>query len=307
MLKYTNFILENKKTSNSDGSKKFDFIYSQYFGATIDAFKIDTISRDLIKSYGDMKSKYTYIDVTEQDDIVSYLHGDIAKTINVDEEDVWNYPNRQEMKIGRLINKIFPDKYSAEELEDFVNQYKSVMRESKTFFKLFSGDEIKRWYNEENVQEGGTLGNSCMRYDRCDQYLDLYTNNPQKIKLLVLFDKDSTKIIGRSLLWYLDSHNHTMMDRIYTTHDSDKNLFKRYAINNDISLSSFDDEFGGLEGIYTILKHQIYDKYPYLDTLNIYQPDTGILTDTIRNIKQGYDVYILDDIYGSAREHVMKT
>ena len=81
-----------------------------------------------------------------------------------------------------------------------------------------------------------------MKYERCNKYLDLYIDNPQKIKLLVLFGQDSSKIIGRALLWYLDSHNHMMMDRIYTTHDSDVNLFKRYGYKNDLMFSMYDDE-----------------------------------------------------------------
>jgi len=296
MLKYSNFINEDK----SNKPKNFELYYSRKFGATIDIFKADPISHDLVDSYGKIKMRYTYIDITDNDDMVSYLQSDIVKDIN--EEDVWNHRNRQQMKIGRMINKLFPDKYSAEEIEVFVNQYKSVMRESKTFFKLFSGDEIIRWYSEENTQNGGQLGNSCMRYGRCGQYLDLYTNNPRKIKLLILFEQGSSKIIGRSLIWYLDSHGYSMMDRIYTTYDSDINLFKRYAYRNDMVFSIHDDEYNGIENIYTILKPQKYNFYPYLDTLNIYQPDTGIITDTIKNIQDGHDVYVLDDIYGSSRK-----
>jgi len=298
MLKYSTFINEDK----TNKPKNFELYYSRDFGTTIGVFKSDPISTDIINCYGETKTRYTYLDITDNDDIVSYIQSDVAK--DIPEEDAWTDSNRQQMKIGRMINKLFPDKYNAEEIEIFVNQYKSVMRENRTFFKLFSGEEITQWYSEESTQEGGTLGNSCMRYDRCEQYLDLYTNNPQKIKLLVLFEQGSSKIIGRALIWYLDSHGHSMMDRIYTTHDSDINLFKRYAYRNDMVFSTFDDEYNGLENIYTILKPEKYQFYPYLDTLNIYQPDTGILTDSIRNIQDdGGSIYVLDDTYGFAREH----
>jgi len=304
MLKYINFIIEKKKISKTTNTNnpKFDFIYSKNFGDVIGIFKINPISKNLILSYDNIKTKYTYIDITKEDDIISYMDAEIAKTLD-ENVDVWHHNGRKEMKIGRMINKLFTGRFEGEILEKFVNQYKSVIRENKTFFKIYKGDSIKQWYNEENTQSIGTLGNSCMRYDRCEQYLELYAENPEKIQLLVLFDKDSSLEIGRTLLWYLDSHQHIMMDRIYTSKDSDINLFKRYAIDNGISLSVFDDNFNGLKGIYTKLKPQKYDFYPYLDTLFIYQPETGIITDTIRNIKQGKSVYVLDDIYGTAREH----
>jgi len=303
MLKYLNFISEKKKTiTKVDESRLYDFVYSKDFGEIMHTIKINPIAKDLVTSYENIKTKYTYIDITKEDDMISYMDAEDALLLD-DDEDVWNFPGRKEIKIGRLINKIYLNKYEGVILEKFINQYKSVIRENTTFFKVLQGNDIKQWYKEENTQLNGTLGNSCMRYDRCEEYFDIYINNPEKIKLLVLFEKNSSKIIGRSLLWYLDSHNYTMMDRIYTTNDSDKNLFKRYAIDNGISFSVHDDDFDGLEGVYTTLKPQKYKYYPYLDTLNIYQPETGIITDTIRKIVNGKSVYILDDIYGSGREY----
>jgi len=303
MLNYSKYLLLEKKKNNNtvkiSETDLFDFIYSKDFGDTIRVFKQNPIVNDIILSYDKIKTKYTYIDITEEDDIISYMDATLAKTLD-DNDDIWNHHDRKRMKIGRLINKIFPESNN-ENLERFVNQYKSVIRENKTFFKVLNGDNIVYYYSEDNTKQAGTLGKSCMKYDRCKEYLDLYKNNPEKISLLILFDKTNPDAIGRALLWKLDSHNCILMDKIYTANDSDKNLFKRYAMDNGIFLTKHDDVDNGLKGFYSILKPKKYKYYPYLDTLYIYQPSNGIITDTIKNVDTNEEVYILDDTFGFYR------
>jgi hypothetical protein len=44
-------------------------------------------------------------------------------------------------------------------------------------FEIVSGDDIKKYYNEESYYTtgSGTLGTSCMRYSRCEEYLNIYS------------------------------------------------------------------------------------------------------------------------------------
>jgi len=249
-----------------------------------------------------MKTNYSYIDITEKDDIISYMKSNKEISLGEHEIDMWNHPNRKEIKIGKLIHKLYPDKYDEQTLENFINLYKSIIRENKIYFKIFKGKNIINWYNWKNTTPKGTLSKSCMRYERCLNYLNLYTSNPEKIFLLVLFEKNNPQIIGRALLWKLDD-DRMLMDRIYTANDSDKNNFIRYSIDNGIFLTKNDDDKYGINNINIELKPFDYTFYPFLDTLDLYQPENGIISDTIKYMDKEKKIYILDDVFGGHREH----
>jgi len=295
-----NLTEEKKKIDKKDETELSNFIYSKDFGDVLVRIKDDEISKDLIMSYENLKTRYTYVDITEEDDIVTFLYADVANTLD-DEVEAWTHRSRQKTRIGRFILKLFGDKYSEMSIERFVNKYKSVTRETKTYFRMFSGEDIKTYYDDRNTEDTGTLGNSCMKFERCQEYLEMYSDNPKKIKLLVLFEKDTPKAIGRALIWKLDNMSNTyLMDRIYTSRDSDRNIFRRYAKDNGIYLTKYDNPIG-LEKVYVRINSGEYDFYPYLDTLFLYQPSTGILTDDINFTTKEDIVLILDGIYGDTR------
>lgn len=300
--KYNIFISEKKKQDQIIDDNLVDFVYSKDFGEIIRKIKNNKISKSIILSYDNLKSPISYIDSTKDDDIISYLPGNISK--DTTDSESWSHNRRQTTRIGRMVKKIFGEEFTETEIEDFVNKYKSIQRENKTFFKIVKGEDIRKYYSEKNVVSDGELGNSCMRYSRCQDYLDLYVENPKKIRLLLLFSKDNENVaIGRSLLWKVDypKKGNLLMDRIYTTNAADKNLFVRYAKDNGIYLSFNDTDRGYNKNFYTKLKPVDYEFYPYLDTLFLYQPKTGIITDDIKNIVVPSKVYILDDIYGQSR------
>ena len=83
-----------------------------------------------------------------------------------------------------------------------------------------------------------------MRYKARLKFLDLYTENPNCKMLVMLIDQDGREVLrSRALLWIdvkvtkspiedtlPDAIN--IMDRIYSTHDSDVLLFKKWAEEN---------------------------------------------------------------------------
>ena len=151
----------------------------------------------------------------------------------------YNNKNRSITSLGKIVNKVFPNVFSAsgkpgEDIESFVNEYKSIIVNNKTF-EMVNGNDIIYWYNEDRYnQNGGSLNNSCMRYEECDAYISFYSINKDKVSLLILKDiKDESLIRGRALVWKLDTpENRVFMDRIYTVYDSDINLFINYAKEN---------------------------------------------------------------------------
>jgi hypothetical protein len=140
-------------------------------------------------------------------------------------------------KAGRCLTSLF-DKIDNKELEAFVTLLKESNQDSNKFssFEIVTGDLIKHYYNsrrygskDNNVDyEGynvGELTNSCMRYNNCSPHIEFYARN-SNISMLIL--KDGEVIKGRALLWKT-TQGFTCIDRIYTTDDTTKALFRAYA------------------------------------------------------------------------------
>jgi hypothetical protein len=170
---------------------------------------------------------------------------DKAKSGNISQSDVnylynsayfgiKNSPSRNGADLGRLVNKVFPNKYTDKEREEFVNQFKAALldtSENAPKFELVSGQEIIKWYNVNNYKSAsGYLGDSCMRYSRCSEYFGIYTHNPEVCQLLIL--KEENKILGRALVWKLEPNDtgvEYLVDRVYTVDDATKILFDNWA------------------------------------------------------------------------------
>ena len=174
-------------------------------------------------------------------------------------------------------------------MEDFVNKYKSSIQFINNVldrFKVVNGEDIRKYYLHTNYKNSeGTLGSSCMRHDETQGYLDIYTNNPDKVSLVILMFNDTNKIMGRALLW-TDSRGRKIMDRIYLNNTPDEEIFKEYAIRNGYlykSIQSYSDDtlmFNGNkvsneDNKVTIKVDPGYDSFPYVDTFKYYNHLTG--------------------------------
>jgi hypothetical protein len=152
-----------------------------------------------------------YISTSETDSSkISYLTGDRIERMNPDE--YWTSSRRFIAKPGAFVTKIFKD-ISSKEVEKFSNLYKSFNK--KTAFKLsvVSGKDIKRFYYYESYQsDRGTLGASCMKHESSQRLLNIYSDNPEQIKMLVMTNSDGL-LMGRALLWTVGSYK--LMDRIF--------------------------------------------------------------------------------------------
>jgi hypothetical protein len=216
---------------------------------------------------------------------------------------------RQDINVGRAMRALLTTaniQFTTKELEEFVNEFKSkvdLFGGKFANFDLVKGEDIRYWYNEENyLKLSGTLGSSCMRYESCQDYLDIYVMNPTVCNLLIL--KEGDKLIGRALVWTL-INGKKFMDRIYYINDSDINLFREYAKMNQIyakyyngsSADNYVYDFDGNEtklDIKVQVGHKSYDYYPYMDTLKYFNTYNGILS----TIDDGSDIYTLEDTEG---------
>lgn len=184
--------------------------------------------------------------------------------------------SRQEVRVGRAIRTILNAKnvqYTDQEVETFVNKFRgvlSVMNDVFSRFEIVEGEELVFWYNRKNYEsQTGSLGTSCQAVGRAD-WLEIYSDNPDTVKLLILKSFDNPdKIIGRALLWYLED-GRILMDRIYTNKDSDRNVFKEYARNKNYIIREESNDIWVAQ-----IKPGRYDAYPSVDTMFYWNPDTG--------------------------------
>lgn len=266
-----------------------------------------------VEDSGKFTDTYTLIDVTNKNDTISMISvGRVGRKIEMDDDiksfigdvpdsdkidhilnhawsqkdrgigwvdRIWN-EQRTDVKIGRYskriinIHKTIPIKDS--DIEVFVNYYKSSFDYNKGLrdrLSIVKGDDIKHWYLEENYEPGGgSLNNSCMRYEKCQKYLDIYSLNPEVCSMLIL-KSENGKLLARSLVWVLKNGS-TYMDRVYTSKDSDSNIFKDYAKERGW-LTYYT---GGGKNLSVGLGDHSFEKYPYMDTFIWYNKSGDILS-----------------------------
>ena len=319
--KYLDFISENTK------SGKMMIFYSDAFRELLTNIAMSdsagNVARILlqVEDNDDSKDTYTLIDKTDKNDMISYvqtsrfyreypdvdlekLSGKIHNLIK--NSKFWTSGRTPQYGIGRWVRHIFNDVRQTpiknEDLENFVNAYKSTydkMNKGSEKFELVKGEDIRYWYLEDRYEEvKGQLGNSCMRYQRCQKYLDIYVENPEVCSLLILKGDTPDKIIGRALIWTIHDGpgvaGRQFMDRVYMINDSDKLLFEAYAKEHNI--------FRSQTYTYKIkVKEGRYDYYPYMDTFTCYDYEKGILTSGVDGYSE--DILELQNTDGTASDN----
>jgi hypothetical protein len=210
--------------------------------------------------------------------------------------------NRVIIKIGRFVRKFISQQsfrdfsISDRDIEAFVNLYKSYFTPDKNNLNIVEGEDIKKWYLEENYATtcgltSGTLWNSCMRQSDRNRFMQLYSNNSDICKMLI-FLTDDGKLRSRALLWdeVVDTNTgikYKVMDRIYSIYDHDIYLFKSWAKENGyitkLEQSAKTELFFDINGTTQDLRLKIklnnfnLDYYPYLDTFKFFDLVNGEL------------------------------
>lgn len=211
---------------------------------------------------------------------------------------------RTTLKIGRFVSKfVSSDGISAfgvdqYDVETFVNLFKSFFDRDESRLKIVEGDDILKYYLQDNYYRPngscvGTLWNSCMRYREKNNYMQIYADNPDKIKMLVLLAEDG-KIKTRALLWEScqdrNDKTYKVMDRIYSIYDHDMILFKNWAFKNGyihkLDQSARSENIlmtpNGSDRIDLTVKldNHICNYYPYIDSFKFYSRKYGTLSNS---------------------------
>ena len=232
-----------------------------------------------------------------------------------------------EIAVGRFVRAILTKaghKFTDAEIEQFVYKYRAEVEKEKDVlnrrFKVVEGNDIKKYYHKSQYEgESGSLGSSCMRYDRCQNYLSIYTDNSQCKLLLLMSETDPDKICGRAILWEMEPYELStkVMERIYSIRTADEQLFKEWAIANKYWFKSRQDfseytefEFHKEDG--TVEKRQgefsvqldkkgDYSNYPYMDSFKYYSAYSGKLYNS-SNFDYDYELTDTEGGNGSCSE-----
>ena len=180
---------------------------------------------------------------------------------------------KMSIKLGRLVKKLstaFNDRITKnakntpfivadDVIEKLHNRWMGT-HESAIISKILNGNDILKGYTKENYgAKRGTLHQSCMgdKYD----YLNLYTENPDKISLMVFSSiEEPDKIIGRCLLWKCDD-GVEYHDRIYYTED-----WLEYSFNSICVKQGYQKIYTTTTDASISLSKLDFLLYPYLDT-----------------------------------------
>ena len=135
----------------------------------------------------------------------------------------WSRVNRQTGKPTRILQQLIVKEFKQYDWEVFGNRLKARVTQIDEF-KLVRGEDIRYWYNGNHYyRESGTLGNSCMRYESCGDYMDVYVDNAA-----MLITTRDDQLTGRAIVWEL-KNGITILDRIYTCFDFLTDRFLTYA------------------------------------------------------------------------------
>lgn len=347
MLKrYDEFVSESKETMRIFYSDQFRKLLEKVSKKNI-SNKIATILLESEDSYTDL-DVYTAIDITDKNDMISYIQvsrlerenptggTNIHKIPNVNlqaitlksvSDRIWGDGRTPYYSIGRWVRHVFTDvrkeSISNTDLENFVTAYKMVygLKDQKDDqeddrLELVSGEEIRKWYLDDNYEkdcETTDLGKSCMRYERCQEYFDIYVKNPEVCKLLILKSETETdKICARALLWTIDNtsrgyDNELYLDRIYFVDVDDVEYYYNWCKKNGVKLAydnyRMGSEIKALKYFADVnLGEHEYKTFPYIDTFGYYNPYEYMLTQ--EEDRESYKVQQTDGTFIPLSERV---
>lgn len=231
-----------------------------------------------------------------------------------DDENKWIADNkfRSEIKIGKGLRKIYSNQ-SIEVSQTDIEYLTNKIKGKYTFqgeISTVKGEDIKNWYNGNSYASSNTesLGNSCMRHSNCVDYFDIYTENSDKVEMIIAKDEDGF-LIGRAILWKTDSHG-LFCDRIYgnsVTIEAVKNYAKSIGAYVKKEQSYSNAEMVSTTGeliedeITITLTKGGFDYYPYMDTLK-YSDDINNKDELILNSSSGD--YELESTEGGPNDSV---
>lgn len=302
--------------------KRYDeFLLESVIRASKDFMNILSLIKDnskvaqkLIDLLGqDVKTNYNFIKISEDPSKLSFMPDNQAErklSAGMTEEDLFAAASNP-TTVGRLVKSIFGSNgipVTDGELDYFGILFKSyaTLLSSRSSVRVVSGEEVRKWYHEGTYAgrpgKDGTLNKSCMRYDDCADFFDIYTKNPDVVEMLIKLD-DEGKLEARGLLWQTNMGPY--LDRVYSINPDMEKLVELWAESRYDRLLKFNTNRNQRLEV-SIKPHRLYGAYPYMDTFCYYLRD-GEEQESVPATLYNYQVdtnsvhlYYLHDTEGNA-------
>lgn len=239
-----------------------------------------------------------------------------------EDDKIWQEP-RQQIKIGRFINNTLKG-VPNEDVEKLTTKIKNAKLGLDLIFEVVEGEEIRKWYNLNSyASKIGTLGDSCMRYEKCSDYFDIYVKNPDICKMVCLLEeveesgKTIKKLVARAIIWKVTEKSsgnfEWLMDRRYFSEEHYDDKLKDYAANQGWAYKTVNSfsaaksvTFNGDKfdcNMKIQLNNEIeYKKFPYMDTFRRFYTGSSILENNTDDRPEEEVYYILNDTNGSFKK-----
>lgn len=220
--------------------------------------------------------------ITTDGDYLAYVSADNQLSYRpanrMDTSDVWGYTGRMKGRPARIVRRFLTAEFQAMLTDSHYERFTNNLAAFKDYvgdIELVSGEDIKYWYHGNvYANRQGTLNHSCMAYARCQTYFNIYTQNPDVCKLLIVTrtTDDKKYLYARALVWTLDNGTR-MLDRVYGT---DAMISKVTAWAEEQGIVDREN-IRSTEKVVT-LKHASFALYPYMDTMRVLDKKTKTLT-----------------------------
>ena len=148
----------------------------------LDRLRLSDMGIKLATRLSHSQSGETVRNATPIKDLSEYIEKVWRLTQSNLSHDSWTQ-QRTQIGVGRFVNRVAALQkitVKSEQLEKFVNIYKAYCKKiiGKENFELVDGEIIKTYYSVNSYQEKkGQLFASCMRYDECQTFFNIYAVN----------------------------------------------------------------------------------------------------------------------------------
>jgi len=212
---------------------------------------------------------------------LKYLDYSITKELHTPnlENALYDPNKRYHSSAGKAIRRVlnaFGESFTDKQIDEFVGLYKlESFKEcgdlGDLLYEELKGEDIRWAYYDRNYYGcGGTLHGSCMRYSNCQEYLDIYVENPDKISLAVL--KKEGQIAARALVW--NHEDDVLFDRVYYIDEA-----TRITLQAKLESLGYKNVYDGdyKDVSYFInLAQTDFRYYPYMDTFQYLVLGSGL-------------------------------
>lgn len=164
------------------------------------------------------------------------------------------------------------------ECENETDQYSRLIRNN--IYNPYTAHRILSSMQDDYTAPPGILNKSCMRGKTGSDTLDIYSKNPNQVKMLIKKDSKG-KVIGRCLLWHDDTGN-KYFDRIYVNSAKEVgNFYKWLYANKYTNIYKGNEGYVGKNNTKDLISIKLdnvkFEKYPYMDSFIYLDPYTKTL------------------------------